>query len=38
MVDATDKAKAYYTQLLKMSGSGSPRPELAIAGAWLGEH
>jgi tetratricopeptide (TPR) repeat protein len=36
MVEATDKAKAYYTQLIKMSGSGSPRPELAMARAWLG--
>jgi hypothetical protein len=37
-VGATDKAKAYYTQLIDMSGSASPRPELAMARAWLGDH
>lgn len=35
---ATERAKAFYAQLINMSGSGSSRPELVIARAWLGEH
>jgi tetratricopeptide (TPR) repeat protein len=35
---ATEKAKAYYVQLIDMGGSGGSRPELALARAWLGEH
>jgi cytochrome c-type biogenesis protein CcmH/NrfG len=35
---ATETAKAFYAQLINMSGSGSSRSELVIARAWLGEH
>jgi hypothetical protein len=34
----TEKAKAFYAQLTDMSGSGSSRPDLVIARAWLEEH
>jgi tetratricopeptide (TPR) repeat protein len=35
---AIEKAKAFYTQIVEMSGSGSLRPELVLARAWLAEH
>jgi tetratricopeptide (TPR) repeat protein len=35
---ATERAKAFYTQIVEMTGSGDLRAEVALTRAWLAQH